>query len=72
MHTHLYKRTYPIYINTFTNTHPQTHIYTHTYKYNYILTQIHLNSYKHMDTYTQANEQLCTITNTFHTPTHTR
>ena len=52
----LQKRTYPIYINAFTYTPPQTHIYilTHTNKV----------------THSQANKQLCTITNT-DTPTHT-
>jgi hypothetical protein len=30
MHTHLYKRTYPIYTNAYTYTHPLTNTNTHT------------------------------------------
>ena len=58
MHRYLYKRTYPIYIITYTYTHPQTHIYTHTYKHNYTQTHIYIyiNSYKHMHTYTHIHK----------------
>ena len=65
MHT-LHKRTYPIYTNAYTYTPPQTYIYTHTYKVTHRITFKHIQTYAH----SQANKQLCPITNT-DIPTHT-
>ena len=50
------------------------HASTDTYIYTHIQTKLHtishLNTYKHA--HSQANKQLCTITNTFHSHAHIR